>query len=164
VAVMRGQCVQGFAGREAYYPLMEALAELCGAAHGERMKPILARHAPSWLEALDGQAKGSLTQERAMSDLCSALEAMAAEMALVVVLEDVHWADESTLNLIAALARRRTPTKLMVVATVGPHGRDALDLKKVMSDLRVHGLCDGIRLEALRPAQVETLLRDTLQQ
>lgn len=167
VAVARGQCVQGFAGRESYYPVMEALADLCAAPHGEHMRTILASHAPAWLELLglpvpDGV--GGLAPERAMSDLCCALEGMAAERPLLLVLDDLHWADESTVNLLATLAHRRVPTKLMVVATVGPQSREAADLKRVMSDLRVHGLCDGIRLEPLRPTQVESLLRDVLEQ
>src|SRR4029077_3195021 len=108
--VARGQCVRAVADREAYYPMMEALAELCADSHAERMKPLLAGKAPTWLAALDRQApEGTLlTQERAMSDLCNALEAIAAETPVVLVLEDLHWGDESTLNLIAALARRRT--------------------------------------------------------
>ena len=156
-AVVRGQCAQGFADREAYYPVMEALAELCAPPHEERMKPLLARKAPSWLAALDRQTPEgiTLTQERAMSDLCSALETMAAETPLVLVLEDLHWADGSTLNLIAALARRRTPTRLMLLATVGPHNGEAVELKRVKHDLRVHGLCAEIPLGPLRPAQVE---------
>jgi predicted ATPase len=35
----------------------------------------------------------------------------------VLLLEDVHWADYSTLDLISALARRRSPARVMVVAT-----------------------------------------------
>ncbi len=166
VAVVRGQCVQGFAEREAYYPVIEALTELCASAHGERVRPLLARKAPSWLAAIDRQAPEEtwLAQERAMSDLCGALEAAAAETPLVLVLEDLHWADGSTLNLIAALARRRAPTRLMLVATVGPHGGDAVELKRVLSDLRMHRLSAEIRLEPLRPLHMEALLREMLGQ
>jgi predicted ATPase len=165
-AVVRGQCVQGFADREAYYPVMEALAELCAPPYGERMRPLLARKAPSWLAALDRQTPEgtALTHEHAMSDLCSALETMAAEAPLVLVLEDLHWADGPTLNLLAALARRRVPTRLMMLATVGPHNSEAGELKRVKHDLRVHGLCAEISLGPLRPAQVEALLRDMLEQ
>lgn len=164
--VVRGQCVRGFADLEAYYPVMEALAELCAPPHEERMKPLLARKAPSWLAALDRRASEgtTLTQERAMSDLCSALETVATEKPLVLVLEDLHWADGPTLNLIAALARRRAPTRLMLVATVGLRSCEVTDLKSVMNDLRVHGLCAEIPLGPLRPAQVEELLRDVLGQ
>ena len=165
-AAVRGQCVKGFADREAYYPVMEALAELCTPPHEERMRPLLARKAPSWLAALDRQTPNgmTLTQEHTMSDLCSALEAMAAETPLVFMLEDLQWADESTLNLIGALAHRRTPTRLMLVATVGPRNGETVELKRLKHDLRVHGLCAEISVGPLRRAHVEALVRDILEQ
>jgi predicted ATPase len=165
-AIVRGQCVQGLADREAFYPVMEALAELCAPPHEERTKPVLARKAPSWLAALDRQAPegNARIQERGMSDLCNALETMAAETPLVMLLEDLHWADASTLNLVAALARRRVSTRLMLVATVGVHNGEAVELKRLKHDLRVHGLCVEISLEPLRPGQVEALLRTLLEQ
>jgi predicted ATPase len=164
--VVRGQCVQGLADREAYYPVMEALAELCAPPHEERTKPLLASKAPSWLAALDRrEPEGTmLAQDRVMSDLCNALETMAAERPLVLVLEDLHWADASTLRLITALARRRAPTRLMLLATIGLHNGEAVELKRVKQDLRVHGLCAEVSLGPLRPAQMEALLRDVLEQ
>jgi hypothetical protein len=38
--------------------------------------------------------------------------------------KDLHWVDDSTVDLISALARRRSPAKLMLLATCRP-----LDLK-----------------------------------
>jgi predicted ATPase len=164
--VARGQCVQGLGEREAYYPVMEALAELCAPPHEEETRQILARKAPAWLAALDRQAPEvtTLTQEREMSHLCSALETMATGTPLVIVLEDLHWADASTLKLIAALARRRARTRIMLVATVGTLNGEPVELKRVKHNLRVHGLCAEILLGPLRPAQVEELLRDMLEQ
>ena len=37
----------------------------------------------------------------------------------MLVIEDLHWADDATLNLLSALARRRAAARLMVVATCG---------------------------------------------
>lgn len=167
IVIARGQCVQGFAGREAYYPLLEALGELCAPPHDVRMRPLLADKAPSWLPALDRRPQTeavSLTQEHSMTELCSALEAIAADAPLVLVIEDLHWADGSTLDLIAALAHRRAPAQLMLLASVGPHNSEAMDLKRTMNDLQVHGLCAQIPLAPLRHEHVESLLRDTLHQ
>jgi predicted ATPase len=59
-------------------------------------------------------------------DLCAAFEELAAEKPLVLVFEDVHWADDSTLHLISALARRRAPARLMILVTYRPrHGARA---------------------------------------
>jgi DNA-binding winged helix-turn-helix (wHTH) protein len=46
--VARGQCVEGFGGKEAYYPMLEALGQLVR----ETQNPVaqaLARRAPTWL-------------------------------------------------------------------------------------------------------------------
>ena len=39
---------------------------------------------------------------------------------LVLVLEDLHWSDYSTLNVLAMLARRREPARLLVLGTYRP--------------------------------------------
>ncbi|HEX3986594.1 MAG TPA: AAA family ATPase [Acidobacteriaceae bacterium] len=121
--VARGQCVEGFGGRDEYYPVTEALREMCLCAEGEAACAALARLAPAWLAGLGGapamHAPPVLATERKPGDLCAALEAMAAERPLLLVLEDVQWADEATLHLVSALARRRAAAQLMVLATCG---------------------------------------------
>jgi tetratricopeptide (TPR) repeat protein len=51
------------------------------------------------------------------------LEALAEQAPVVLVLEDLHWADEATLELLAALTRRARPARLLVVATLQPGER-----------------------------------------
>jgi len=47
--VARGQCVEGFGGKEAYYPLLEALGGLLRSADGAMVAETLADQAPTWL-------------------------------------------------------------------------------------------------------------------
>ena len=165
--VARGQCVHGFADRETYYPVMEALAELAAPRHATWSRPVLERRAPAWLAALDcrAAAQPALLEERAVGDLCGALETLAGDRALVLVFEDLQWADDSTLQLIAGLARRRTAARLMIVLTVGPAASDGVpEIKRVKQDLLMHALSTEIALNPLRLAQVEELLRRTLEQ
>ncbi len=129
--VARGQCVQGLGCREEYYPVTEALSQLWAPPHGEAARRILSRMAPAWLtiqpEVREPEARQpetatvSITRaaaaERTLGDLCGALEELAADLPLVLIFEDLDWADDSTLNLISALARRRAPAKLMLLAT-----------------------------------------------
>jgi len=44
-----------------------------------------------------------------------AIEAITAEHPLVLVLEDLHWSDASTVELLSLLARRREPARLLVI-------------------------------------------------
>ena len=97
-------------------PVLEALTRLCREPGGERLVEILHRLAPAWLAQmpslvsaedrlrLQGQAQGT-TQQRMLREMAEALEVMTAETPLVLLLEDLHWSDPSTLDLIAAIAR-----------------------------------------------------------
>ena len=52
--------------------------------------------------------------------MAEAIEAITAEAPLMMVLEDLHWSDYSTLDLLAFLARRRDRAQLLVVGTYRP--------------------------------------------
>jgi predicted ATPase/DNA-binding winged helix-turn-helix (wHTH) protein len=183
-SVARGQCVEGFGGKEEYYPVMEALSWLCASPDGERACAVLARMAPLWLAGLgrgtERAAAGAgqpAEQGRMPGDLCAALEELAAERPLILVFEDLHWADDSTLHLISALARRRAPARLMVLATYRPrHGaRDEVNngsgngstefpLKALKHDLLLRRLCAEIALGPLGKRAVSELLSRELKQ
>jgi DNA-binding CsgD family transcriptional regulator/tetratricopeptide (TPR) repeat protein len=75
----------------------------------------------------------------------------------IVVLEDVHWADEATLDVIR-LAARRMAGGVMIVCT---HRDDELDtthpLRLVIGELATAGDVERLRLEPLSPAAIATL-------
>lgn len=171
VTVARGQSVQGVGGKEEYYPVMEALGQLCASADGDAACSALARIAPAWLARL-GRAAGTVphdgqssAQERMPGQLCAALEELAAIKPLILVLEDLHWADEATLNLISALALRRAPARLMVLATWRARGVPAgHPLKALKQDLRVRKLCEEIALAPLSKNSLQQLVSGELKQ
>jgi predicted ATPase/DNA-binding winged helix-turn-helix (wHTH) protein len=173
VRVARGGCVQGIGGKEEYYPVVEALRALCAGPDGEAACRVLSRMAPAWLsfgrEPAGGEAEEVRTdarQERTLGDLCSALEAMAAENPLALVFEDLHWADSSTLHLISALARRRAQARLMVVTTDCPrHGSSEDPLKGLKHDLLMRRLCVEMVVAPLpRTAVLQLIARELDQQ
>src|SRR5260370_13108033 len=45
----RGQCIEGFGGKEAYYPMLEALGQLVRHSHGSRVPQTLPNFAPTSL-------------------------------------------------------------------------------------------------------------------
>ena len=59
----------------------------------------------AYREALQRQVQG-FTKERMLREMAEALFALTAEQGLVLVLQDLHWSDTSTLELLAYLARR----------------------------------------------------------
>ncbi len=156
----RGQCVEGLGGREEYYPVMEALSRLCASVDCERVRRVLTRVAPHWLPANEDQTNSAHPAAAKMpGDLCAALEELASERPLLLVLEDVHWADHSTCALVSALARRRAPAKLMVLVTCRPQEGSAVpSLKGLRQDLLVRRLCVEIALAPFGRVQVGKLI------
>ena len=53
-------------------------------------------------------------------EICEVLEGRMATAPLILILEDLHWIDNSTLDFISAFARRREPAKLLLIGTYRP--------------------------------------------
>lgn len=171
--VARGQCVQGVGGKEEYYPVTEALCQLCSSPDGEAACRILERMAPAWLasgrEHRDhGAGASSTPRDRMLGDICGALEELAVEKPLVLIFEDLHWADDSTLHLISALARRRAQAKLIVIATYCPRNgairSDEDPLRRLKEDLLMRRLCVEMPLHPLKKAAARLLISRELGQ
>jgi predicted ATPase len=96
------------------------------------------------------------TRGRMLREMGDAVEAVTAERALVLVIEDLHWSDHATLDLIAWLARRREPARLFVLCTYRPV--DAIvrshPLRSVVPELARHRHCEELALELLTEADV----------
>ena len=168
LTVIRGQCVEGFGGKEAYYPVLEAIGQWArDPATSSRVMHTLTKQAPTWLiqfpslikpelrEALQNEILGA-TRERMVREICEALEAFTVQDPLVLILEDLHWVDPSTLDFISALARRRGPAKLLLFGTYRP--ADVIisrsPLKALKQDLVIHDLSHEVSLERLEEPDV----------
>jgi DNA-binding winged helix-turn-helix (wHTH) protein/tetratricopeptide (TPR) repeat protein len=169
--IARGQCVEGFGGKESYYPILEALGQLLRDTERNPVVPALVRYAPTWLvqfpslvkadarEALHRETIGT-TRERMVREICEALERIAVDDPVVLVLEDLHWVDVSTLDVVSALARRRAPAKIVLLCTYRPADVVVAEnpLKVLKQDLLLHDLCVEIPLEHLRQSDVADYL------
>ncbi|MGH8071260.1 MAG: AAA family ATPase [Candidatus Entotheonellia bacterium] len=169
--VARGQCLDQHGMGEAYLPVLDALGRLCREAGGARLPELLERYAPTWLmqmpalrpaeghEAMPGGGL-STSRERMLREFAEAVEAFTADRLLVLVLEDLHWSDHATLDLIAWLARRREPARLLLLGTYRPVDVivSAHPLQAVHRDLMLHGQCADLRLEGLEATAVAAYL------
>jgi DNA-binding winged helix-turn-helix (wHTH) protein/predicted ATPase len=168
----RGQCVEHYGPSEAYLPVLEALWQLCRRPGGEQVIPLLSHYAPTWLAQMPGllgeaelaaaqrRAQGA-TRERMLRELAEAIEALTAATAVVLVLEDLHWSDYSTLDLLALLAQRRGPARLLVLGTYRP--ADVIvsghPLKALKQELQAHGRCEELPLGFFTEVEVAQYLR-----
>jgi predicted ATPase len=95
-----------------------------------------------------------------LRELADALDTLTQTHPLVLVLEDMHWSDAATLDLLAALAQRPEPARLLVLCTYRPvevivHRHP---LKALTQALEVHHQCTELPLEWLSAAEVAQYL------
>ena len=168
--IARGECLEQFREGEAYLPVLVALERLAR-EEGETLRKVLTQHAPTWLlqlpSLLERDGKEELreetlgaTRERMLREINTALEALTQDRPLILVLEDLHWSDTSTLDLVAALVRRTEPARLLVLLTYRPVEVivRAHPLKALKQGLLVHHQCEEVDLEWLREKDVHAYL------
>src|SRR5438132_6768739 len=171
IRIARGQCVEGYGGKEAYYPLLEALGQLCRGPAADFLLQILEKQAPTLLVQFPALVRGEhremlqleilgATRQRMLRETSSALETIASDSLLLLVFEDLHWVDHSTVDLIAALARRRQSAKLMLIGTYRPVDAAISDhpLEILKRELVIHELSHEIALEPLEESVVAEYL------
>jgi DNA-binding winged helix-turn-helix (wHTH) protein len=170
VRCARGQALELQGRVEGCAPVLDLLSRLCDEAEGADVVEALARWAPGWLlqlpgrvddataESLRGRAPNASWDGRLL-ELGEAVEHLASAKPLVLVLEDLHWSDASTLDALAYLTRRTVTARLLVVGSFQP---DALGLGhpfvETRERLQARGLAAEIALERLSLADVEAYL------
>ena len=86
-----------------------------------------------------------------LREMAEAAEGFTLTRGLVVVLEDLHWSDVSTLDWVTYMARRREPAKLLIIGTYRP--ADVLAsghlLRGVVQELQARQQCEELRLAPL---------------
>jgi oligopeptide transport system substrate-binding protein len=124
--------------------------------------PGLSADVPSIVEgALDASASSDLGQERArlFMGLTQLLTELSSRRPLLIVLEDLHWASESTLQLLHHVARHLAAHQVLIVGTFRS---EAIGLQHPLLTLRRRltreGLAKPLRLRRLSPAAVEEML------
>jgi class 3 adenylate cyclase/tetratricopeptide (TPR) repeat protein len=131
-------------------PTEAAVAALIGGAQGSAQPVLIARH----VCRATGFASGTVSGEDAKWAMRTLLEEMAAQRPLVVVVEDIHWAEPVLLNLLTHVATSAAHVPLLVVCLARP---ELLDEQPSW----VSGAGDRssiTTLEPLLPRQAEELI------
>ncbi|MFK8185760.1 MAG: AAA family ATPase [Phormidesmis sp.] len=169
-SVTLGQCIEKYGSGEAYRPVLEALIRFFLTTKGERFISILAQYAPSWLvqmpsllssaQLLRLQQQSTVPKKRWLRELAEALEVITHRHLLVLVLEDLHWSDSVTIELLDMLARRQEAAKLLIIASYRDSEVNGSNhpLRQTKQELQLHNLCQEIALGYLTQQEVETYL------
>ena len=157
-----------------YYPLLDALATLYRAASPE-LRDCLPKRWPYLGQLLSEagypigvppRARGRTDQEyqeRLFRDVTDFVLALAETASVALLLDDLQWADESSLHLLQHLARhtRNAPVLLLSTSRDVEFRRQA-PLKRIARDLYRDGLLEQIRVRRLSQAGTRALVAVTL--
>lgn len=137
-----GRCSEFLGAGEAYLPFLEAVRELAAQLEPGRVSGFLKTLAPNWARQLPGLATTTGTEsderstahasERMPREFTDFLAALSTIRPILLLLEDVHWADRSSVDLLGYLARRVGELRVLVVVTYRPD-----ELKGAASPLRL---------------------------
>lgn len=126
--VLRARCARSLRRAEPFQPVLSVLDVLCQEWRGGDGVGCMRQHAPSWFRQMPGQAgadhtvgataRGACANEaRMLREFSHLLRVLHGQRAVVLVVEDIHWADESTLHLLTHLARQSGGGCVLVLCT-----------------------------------------------
>ena len=111
------------------------------------------------MERVQRRVEG-VTAVRMLRELAEALEVLTTETPLVLVLEDLHWSDRATVELLGYLAQRRGPARLLMLGTY--RSADAVArshlVRELVQELRTRGMCRELALELLTASEVASYM------
>src|SRR5205085_1958374 len=148
------------AGSEAYLPILEALESLLHGGSGEAVAQVMKVISPTWyvqlaplvaedssLARVRDEAKVA-SQERLKRELAAFFQEVTRLQPLVLFLDDLHWADVSTVDLLAYIGSRCAAMRLLLVLSYRPS--DLLlsqhPFLHVKQELQGRGVCREILL------------------
>jgi class 3 adenylate cyclase/tetratricopeptide (TPR) repeat protein len=171
VDLLCGRCTERFGTDEAFLPLIDALATRCRTTGGVELLAAIRAHAPTWMLQMPGfmdateraafqlEAFGA-TRERMLREFCDLVEALSASRPWVIVLEDIHWSDFATLDVLSRFARGSGGASVLVLGSYRPadSATSGHPIWRLHQDLEIHGHCTELRLDRLSRVEVERYL------
>jgi DNA-binding winged helix-turn-helix (wHTH) protein/tetratricopeptide (TPR) repeat protein len=162
--IATGRCSERLAGTESYLPVIECLESLLRSDDAAAVRDSLEQVAPSWLVQLGLPPFGTLdssytsaTQERRKREFVALVEVLASRRPLVFFIDDLHWADTSTVDLLSYAGSRAGSTAVLFLGAFRPS-----DLRlsrhsflEVMLELQSHRLFREIEISLLGQGDVQ---------
>jgi DNA-binding winged helix-turn-helix (wHTH) protein/tetratricopeptide (TPR) repeat protein len=167
-----GRCLEQYGPGEAYLPFLDAFGALLSGPGREFILDALRTHAPTWclqfpaefgpigiFEQLQRDTMGA-TKERMLREMGDALGALALHSPVVLLIEDLHWADPSSVDLLRHLCQRLSGRRLLIVAALRPEDTELSNqpLKNCRQEMRAHNLCEEIVIESLNTEHLSQYL------
>ena len=152
--------------------VLEALEGLLQSGSNPSAARVMKQVAPTWYaqvvpmsSSADDSARilaelKAASQERMKRELGVFFQEVARQCPLILFLDDLHWADVSTIDVLSFLAGKLDALNTLIVVTYRPS--DMLLAKhpflQIKPDLQARGVCHELALEFLTLEEVETYL------
>ena len=168
--VLAGECIDQHGSAEPFFPLLMALGELVRQPDYQAVRARLVSHGGRWLAQVPGAlssdeiieamaAGGLITPGQMLREGVALFRALAESKPLLLLMEDLQWADSSTIDLLRLLAESRDPAPLMVVGTYRPAESVALGAPVLSLARRARQRADSeLALGPLHPGEIRDYL------
>jgi tetratricopeptide (TPR) repeat protein len=169
-AVLMGRCDEE--ALIAYQPFVEAVRQYvagspdavlahdaaAGVTHLDVLAPEIRKRVPHLVTPSDVSAEGQRFQ--LFESLVALVGAIASRQPVLLVLDDLHWADKATLLMLRHLLRAALPARLLVVGTYRDTEADASQpLQELLAELRNERDVTRMPLRGLEAAAVGRVLQ-----
>jgi DNA-binding winged helix-turn-helix (wHTH) protein len=163
LAVLRARCVQMKGVTEPFLPLLEALERHCCEPRGRVLVERLSHLAPTWLyqmlNVLEPDELALLLTKilhsntgRMLREGADFFEMLCRDSTLILILDNSHWSDAFTLDLLNFLMFRCSAAKLLIIVSYRPCG-DGCGLRRIdemRTELFHRGLCQELSMQKRR--------------
>jgi len=159
LATLHARCVQLAVAVEPFMPLLEALELRCREPQGKPLIDCLHQVAPTWLyqmlNMLEPEEIAALQPKvlrlntgRMLREGAHFFEEQGKKHIFILILDDSHWVDEFTLDLLNFLVVRSLPTRLLMIISYRSCANTAISrrFEQMREELRHKGLCQEVSL------------------
>jgi len=158
--VLRARCVRMGGAAEPFLPLLEALERHCREPYGRLLIERLNHLAPTWLyqmlNVLDTDEIAMLQPKvshintgRMLREGADFFETLGKNSTFILILDNSHWSDEFTLDLLNFLMFRCSAAKLLIIVSYrtceNGSGMDRID--EMRTELFHRGLCQELSMQ-----------------
>jgi len=151
----RARCSESFTESEPFMPWIEGLSAL---AEEPTIATIMSKAAPSWHREITHSGSAvPRSMKRELLDFC---KQVTPAHPLIVVIDDLHWADAATIDLLAFMATRLETLRALVIVCYRPVEMRVKShpFLRLRSDLLSRGACSEIELAPLSPMHIQQYL------
>ena len=168
-----GQCYDLHGESEPYLPILEGIDRLARGSQGKMVQRLLSQYAPSWHVQFPWMLNPDLSIEpqplastpaRMLREFCDFIEVLADSAPVLLWLEDLHWSDTGTVDLLETVARHALDSRLLLIASYRPVDAavKGAPVTRLKQSLEIRGLARELPLEYLEPKAVGQIVAHRL--